>query len=425
MTRKQFLNDLYLRLEALGQERAEQHLTYYAEMLADRMEEGMTEEEAVSGMEDLDTIVRRILEEEGVPETPRPVTPPAYPDASRIPGGGGKKAYQPPKRWTRRRILGTALWAVAALALVGAVGNYANDRRADRTIATEAVPIYEEAMEQALGDTPVADTGGESYYSAHQGDVMELQPDEVQSISIQCRDGSVRVEAWDGGTVQYSGVKGSMGWRLEGGQLVVQATGGKGSELLVQCPSGLLDYLEINTVSASVVVDYLDVNHLEVVTISGDMDLYSLYGETIDLTSTSGDLYLSGVQAGAVNLRNVSGDIDFYSGGAMDCNAATISCSIDLELNGANQVWTSSTSGDMDLTLDGSATYVGCTTKSGDVDLNVPEDMGFTMTYSTVSGDMESGLPLARSGDTYSHGSGGPCVIEIQTTSGDVELEAQ
>ena len=95
MTRKQFLNDLYLRLTALGPERAEQHLTDYAEMLADRMEEGMSEEEAVASMEDLDTIARRILEEEGQPEEPQPVMPPACPDASRIPGGGGTKEFHP------------------------------------------------------------------------------------------------------------------------------------------------------------------------------------------------------------------------------------------------------------------------------------------------------------------------------------------
>ena len=55
MTRAQFLNDLYHYLRPLGQEQAEQHLTYYAEMLADRMEEGMTEDEAVAGMEDVET----------------------------------------------------------------------------------------------------------------------------------------------------------------------------------------------------------------------------------------------------------------------------------------------------------------------------------------------------------------------------------
>ena len=80
MTRAQFLNDLYHYLRPLGQEQAEQHLTYYAEMLADRMEEGMTEDEAVAGMEDVETIARRILEEEGLPFSSAGA-PPEYPDA--------------------------------------------------------------------------------------------------------------------------------------------------------------------------------------------------------------------------------------------------------------------------------------------------------------------------------------------------------
>ena len=49
MTRGDFLNSLYHRLGSLDREQAEQHLTYYAEMLMDRMEEGMSEEEAVAG----------------------------------------------------------------------------------------------------------------------------------------------------------------------------------------------------------------------------------------------------------------------------------------------------------------------------------------------------------------------------------------
>lgn len=91
MTRVQFLNDLYHHLYGMTREQAEQHLTYYAEMLADRMEEGMSEEDAVASMEDVETIARRIMEEEGLPYTPpdqRPVAPPSYPDASKLGGEG-------------------------------------------------------------------------------------------------------------------------------------------------------------------------------------------------------------------------------------------------------------------------------------------------------------------------------------------------
>ena len=63
MTRREFLNELYRRLGKMSREEAEQYLTYYAEMLADRMEEGMTEEEAVASMEDVETIAARIRQE--------------------------------------------------------------------------------------------------------------------------------------------------------------------------------------------------------------------------------------------------------------------------------------------------------------------------------------------------------------------------
>lgn len=128
MTRVQFLNDLYHHLYGMTKEQVEQHLTYYAEMLADRMEEGMSEEEAVAGMEDVETIARRILEEEGLPYTPpdqRPVTPPAYPDASRLGGGGGgARAYQVPKQSGWRKPLHISLWAVAlVIAIIAAIGS--------------------------------------------------------------------------------------------------------------------------------------------------------------------------------------------------------------------------------------------------------------------------------------------------------------
>ena len=107
----------------------------------------------------------------------------------------------------------------------------------------------------------------------------------------------------------------------------------------------------------------------------------------------------------------------------MECHAETISGGIDLELNGTNEIYTSSTSGDLELTLDGTASLVSCVTKSGDVELEVPEDLEFTLTYNTISGDLESSLPLTRSGDSYACG-GGPESIEVNTTSGDLYLEA-
>jgi len=114
MTRRQFLNDLYRRLGAMSTEEAEQHLTYYAEMLADRMEEGMTEEEAVASMESVDTIAQRILQDAGVPE--RSVFDDPVEPAEPV----EEFAEEKPKKKRRWRI-GALIAAVVLLALLPAL----------------------------------------------------------------------------------------------------------------------------------------------------------------------------------------------------------------------------------------------------------------------------------------------------------------
>ena len=112
MTRAQFLNELYRRLGSMSKEQAEQHLTYYAEMLMDRMEEGMSEEEAVASLEDVDTIAGRILQEEGqAPAAPGPVLRAAEPQTP-------PAAAPAPPAGNWRKIAQIGLWTAAIVAVV-------------------------------------------------------------------------------------------------------------------------------------------------------------------------------------------------------------------------------------------------------------------------------------------------------------------
>ena len=67
MNKQQFLAAIRDRLGALPPEDLESSLDYYREMIEDRMEEGMTEEEAVAAMGSADDIAAQVLA-----ETPRP-----------------------------------------------------------------------------------------------------------------------------------------------------------------------------------------------------------------------------------------------------------------------------------------------------------------------------------------------------------------
>lgn len=68
MTRDVFLNELRQALKNLGEEEITSVISYYSEMIDDRMEAGMNEEDAVNAMEPVETIASRVLSEAGSAE---------------------------------------------------------------------------------------------------------------------------------------------------------------------------------------------------------------------------------------------------------------------------------------------------------------------------------------------------------------------
>lgn len=66
MTREKFLDDLKNALIGLKEDEIDSVLAYYSEMIDDRVEAGMSEEDALSAMEPVQTIAARVLSEAGV-----------------------------------------------------------------------------------------------------------------------------------------------------------------------------------------------------------------------------------------------------------------------------------------------------------------------------------------------------------------------
>lgn len=70
MTKQLFLNELSAALHTLPREERYRTLSYYDELIDDRMEDGQTEEEAVSSLGEPSAVAREILgEEEPAPST--------------------------------------------------------------------------------------------------------------------------------------------------------------------------------------------------------------------------------------------------------------------------------------------------------------------------------------------------------------------
>lgn len=74
MTKQEFLEELRRRLSGLSGEDLARSLDFYSEMIDDRMEDGMTEAEAVANVGNVDYVAAQIREEYGLPPEGAPTT---------------------------------------------------------------------------------------------------------------------------------------------------------------------------------------------------------------------------------------------------------------------------------------------------------------------------------------------------------------
>lgn len=106
MRKQEFLDKLRGSLWAMPEADKQRSVDYYAEMIDDRMEDGLSEEEAVAAIGDLDEIVQQILG-----ETPRP---PVVVEAA-------KKQRKVEPWMILLLILGSPLWIPVVTGVVSAV----------------------------------------------------------------------------------------------------------------------------------------------------------------------------------------------------------------------------------------------------------------------------------------------------------------
>ena len=69
MTKQAFLEQLRKGLSPLSQKEREERINFYSEMIDDRMEEGLTEKDAVAQIGDVNTIVSQIVADSSIEKT--------------------------------------------------------------------------------------------------------------------------------------------------------------------------------------------------------------------------------------------------------------------------------------------------------------------------------------------------------------------
>ena len=355
MTRVEFLTQLDHKLSALSKEEADQYLDYYAEMLADRMEDGMSEEEAVASLESVDTIAARIL---------------------------GAVYTTPKKKTDGRRTAIIAVCIVSAVALIAIVpisllGSLFGINRVGSEMVNSSTNVV-------IEEVPVVDYVGDSTFL--------IDPQDITALDVTWISGYVNFEVWDEpeiGICEYDG--NIANYESIGGTLYVKHDSGvleNGSgELTIFLPRDIAEYMlekiSVHVTSADATINGINARRVEIFNISGFIQMEGQYGEVI-VETTSGDVSIFG-SVENVELTAVSGSVYLY------CDEALRSLEVD--------------------------------STSGDVTVSIPEDLGFTLTFDSVSGSAVSGY-FDASGDDfrYTHGNG-EAQLRVDTVSGWMFLE--
>lgn len=230
---------------------------------------------------------------------------------------------------------------------------------------------------------------------------VALDAASIRNMEIEWAVGSIVIQPMDITEIRISeeGPKQDeepMVWKVRDGKLSIQycentdhefglglLLGENSKDLLIQVPRDWkCDALEIDAASASLEISDLTIGEMEFDGASGTCVFHNCTVETLELDTASGDVLFQG------------------SLNRLDCDAA--SANVVLELTNVPK----------SLEMDAA---------SGDLDVTLPADAGFTMTMETMSGTFESDFTTTQRNKSYIAGDG-RCRMDVDTMSGSATV---
>ncbi len=174
------------------------------------------------------------------------------------------------------------------------------------------------------------------------------------------------------------------------------------SDLYVYLPEKVYDMVRISCVSSSIDAADLKAAEIDFDTVSGDMALSGSF-TNIAVSTVSGRIDARDVDVRKAKFASTSGNI-LSSGSFTELDVNTVS-------------------GDVDIKSDRMLEEMKMHSVSGLLKITIPENEGFIVNFSKVSGSMESDFAFAVSGNryTYKGGSGAP-VFSVSTVSGNLVI---
>lgn len=225
-----------------------------------------------------------------------------------------------------------------------------------------------------------------------------VDADQVSDLKIEWVAGSITIIPGDTEQIEFSETGNDekpMVWKQAGNKLLIQFCefphrvyfghpfNDYSKDLVITVPKDWLAHeVEIDAASANVTISDLTVTEIDVNTVSGECDLNNCVVEDLSMESVSGNINFAG------------------SLGSLSCTTVSAKCSIATDVV-PRDVELECVSGNMELTL--------------------PKNAGFSAKIDSLKSDLISDFPVTKNGSTYTSGDGA-CKIEFDGVSGKLTI---
>lgn len=228
---------------------------------------------------------------------------------------------------------------------------------------------------------------------------VALDAASVRKIEIEWAAGSIKIQPEDITEIRISEYganqdKNPMIWKVRDGKLSIQYAEKEQKSLKIG-----VDWNDINKdLIIDVPADW-QCDSLEIAAASAEVEIRELTIREMEFDGASGTCTFDNCTVEKLDLDTASGNVRF-TGGLQQLDSDAVSADIILKLTNVP--------GRLDMD-----------TVSGDLDVTLPADAGFTVSMDTLSSDFESDFETTTRNGSYIAGNG-RCRIDVDAMSGDV-----
>ncbi len=272
---------------------------------------------------------------------------------------------------------------------------------------------------------------------------VNLEKEEISKVEVNWLGGGITIHKSEDNQIRFyeicdSGIKEDednlLRYLIENDKLTIQFCKStwyvknkvrKGKELILELPTGILNEVDIDSVSANMFYQNVDLSTtglLKVESVSGNCEISNARFKTLKFENVSGDVELKALKCEEkITVNTVSGDISLNNVLTNTLDVESVSGNIVVYGNLA-KLNLDTVSGNAKLILGSLPKTIYGETVSGDITIKIPDNEGFRVNFDTVSGDLSTTFEARISKKEIVYKNGGTS-FDFETVSGDLKIE--